>query len=195
MFNQRNTFNHDENRTALSAEEIKAAVRQAIDGSTSAFGNLYRHLVARIYRYVLLQTRNSMNAEDITEDVFVKAFHSIQSCRGREDTFSAWLYRIAHNATIDHFRAEKRQQTLYHGLPAGEPIAREDSHVILEYNDTVRAISELPPQYRQLLLLKFVEGMDNEEIALVMGKSLGNLRVIQMRAIRELRRRYDEGTP
>jgi len=193
MFNQRNTFNHDNNRTALSAEEIKAAVRQAIDGSTTAFGNLYRHFVARIYRYVLLQTRNSMNAEDITEDVFVKAFHSIQSCRGREDTFSAWLYRIAHNATIDHFRAEKRQQTLNYGLPVGEPIARDDSHVILEYNDTVRAISDLPPQYRQLLLLKFVEGMDNEEIALVMGKSLGNLRVIQMRAIRELRRRYDEG--
>ena len=195
MFDSRNTYNHDEDRTALSAEEVRAAVRQSIDGSTTAFGNLYRHFVARVYRYVLLQTRNRMNAEDITEDVFVKAFQSIQKCRGREDTFSAWLYRIAHNATIDHFRAEKRQQTLNRSLPTGEPVAREDSDILLDYNDTLRAISDLPPHYRQLLLLKFVDGMDNAEIAQIMGKSAGNLRVMQMRAIRELRQRYDEGTP
>lgn len=194
MIDPRNTYNHDNNRTALSAGEIKTAVRQSIDGNNTAFGHLYRHFVARIYRYVLLQTRNSMNAEDITEDVFVKAFQSIKSCRGREDTFSAWLYRIAHNATIDHFRAEKRQQAMNRNLPAHEPIAREDNQIILEYKDTLRAIADLPAQYRQLLLLKFVDGMDNAEIALIMGKSVGNLRVIQMRAIRELRQRYDEGT-
>ena len=193
MFDYRNTFNHGEDRTALNADEIMAAVRQSIAGSTEAFGNLYRHFVVRIYRYVFLQIRNTMIAEDITEDVFVKAFRSIKSCQGREDTFSAWLYRIAHNSTIDHFRAEKRRQTFNHNLPSREPVAREDNDILLDYQDTLRAISDLPPQYRQLLVLKFVEGMGNEEIARIMGKSQGNLRVMQMRAIRELRRRYDEG--
>lgn len=193
MSETRNTYNHGEDRETLSADEVRVAVRQSIDGDTAAFGNLYRHFVVRIYRYVLLQIRNVMIAEDITEDVFVKAYNSIQSCRGREDTFSAWLYRIAHNCTIDHFRAEKRQQAMQRNLPSGEPVALENNEVLAEYNDTLRTISDLPPQYRQLLLLKFVEGMDNTDIARIMNKGVGNIRVLQMRAIRELRKRYDEG--
>jgi RNA polymerase sigma-70 factor (ECF subfamily) len=193
MSETRNTYNHGEDRETLSADEVRVAVRQSIDGDTAAFGNLYRHFVVRIYRYVLLQIRNVMIAEDITEDVFVKAYNSIQSCRGREDTFSAWLYRIAHNCTIDHFRAEKRQQAMQRNLPSGEPVALENNDILAEYNDTLRVISDLPPQYRQLLLLKFVEGMDNTDIARIMNKGVGNIRVLQMRAIRELRKRYDEG--
>ena len=193
MPEHRNTYNHGEDQSELSAEEIKAAVRRSITGSTEAFGSLYRHFVVRIYRYVFLQVKNTMLAEDITEDVFLKALNSINSCQGREETFSAWLYRIAHNRTIDHFRAEKRRQTLNRDMPPEEPVAQDNNALLAEYNDTLRVISGMPPNYRQILLLKFVEGMDNEEIARIMGKSPGNLRVMQMRAIRELRRRHDEG--
>jgi len=69
----------------------------AIEGDVEAFGILYNTFVNQIFRYVFYQINDRMKAEDITQEVFIKSWKSIQTCRGKEDTFSAWLYRIAHN--------------------------------------------------------------------------------------------------
>lgn len=164
-------------------------VRRAASGEVEAFGRLYSNHVERIYRYVFYQVRDKMTAEDITEEVFIKAWRAIDSCKGKEDTFSAWLYRIAHNCTIDALR--RRQKQLVTEI---EPIA-EVSHpqpeieTELKRQELLEAIAYLPQNQRQVITLKFIEGLDNQEIGQVMDKNQGAIRILQMRALATLRQR------
>ena len=86
---------------ALSMAEL---VERSAGGDYEAFGQIYAMQMARIYRYVLCQVQDKMTAEDITEDVFLKAWEAIKYLRGRDKTLLVWLYRIAHNKVADHHR-------------------------------------------------------------------------------------------
>ena len=81
-------------------------VDQAASGNFNAFGQLYEMFLDKIYRYAYYQVKDKMTAEDITETVFMKAWKRIATCKGHGATFSAWLYRIAHNQIVD--RLERR---------------------------------------------------------------------------------------
>lgn len=164
-------------------------VRKAAGGDVEAFGRLYSNHVERIYRYVFYQVRDKMTAEDITEETFIKAWKAIDSCKGREETFSSWLYRIAHNCTVDALRKRQKKLAIEMAPPAEISYSEQEIEAKLKRRELLEAIAYLPQNQRQVITLKFIEGLDNEEIGQVMGKNQGAIRVLQMRALATLRQR------
>ncbi len=164
-------------------------VKRAASGEVEAFGSLYSNHVERIYRYVFYQVRDKMTAEDITEDVFIKAWRAIGSCKGREDTFSSWLYRIAHNCTIDILRRRQKQLAIETRATIEVSHHQPEIETGLKRQELLEAIAYLPQNQKQVVTLKFIEDLDNQEIGQIMGKNQGAIRILQMRALASLRQR------
>lgn len=169
--------------------EVVNFVKRAGGGDLEAFGELYSIYLDKIYRYIFYQVRDKMTAEDITEEVFVKAWKAIKSCKGKEQTFSSWLYRIAHNHVIDYFRTRRQHLALEEAMPAAIGSPEQEAEEKLMQQELAEAISYLPPQQKQIIILKFIEGLDNQEIAQILRKRQGAIRVMQMRALMALRQR------
>jgi len=167
--------------------EINRLVDKAAGGDFEAFGNLYGIYLDRIYRYVRYQVKDSMTAEDITEEVFVKAWKAIRSCRGKGKTFSAWIYRIAHNHLINTLRTTKKCVSIETEdlTEFREPESAIDN--ILDGQELSELLTHLPQKQKQVIILKFIEGMNNREIGKIMNKSEGAIRLLQMRALTTLR--------
>jgi len=164
-------------------------VERAASGDIEAFGKLYTIRVEQIYRYVFYQVKDKMTAEDITEEVFIKAWRAIDSCKGREKTFSSWLYRIAHNCTIDTLRSRQKRLAMETEATADVSYSKQEAEVSLKRRELLEALARLPKNQKQVIILKFIEGLDNQEIGQVMNKNQGAIRVLQMRALATLRQR------
>jgi RNA polymerase sigma-70 factor (ECF subfamily) len=175
-----------------SASDLKVLVQQAAGGNFQAFGSLYSIYLDRIFRYVYYQVNDRMTAEDITEEVFVKAWKAMRSCRGKEDTFQSWLYRIAHNHMVDYLRDSGRVTSLEKDSQADVPDPYERIESGIEYMELLNAIASLPDTQRQVIVLKFIEGLDNREAGRVLGKNEGAIRIAQMRALASLRDKLGE---
>ncbi len=169
--------------------ESSTALKRAIDGDVEAYGALYSMYIDRIYRYVFLRLRDRMMAEDVTEEVFVKAWHSIKSCKGKEDTFCAWLYRIAHNHMIDTVRRNRREVSIEDLEFVDDADPARDAESAMEWRRILQAVSDLPETQRQVVTLKFLDGADNGEIGRITGKRQGAIRALQMRALDNLRQK------
>ena len=187
-----------ESRTASSHEnneqsEVMRLVDKAANGNFNAFGDLYSMYLDRIYRYVYYHVKDQMMAEDITEEVFVKAWKAIKSCKGRGRTFSSWIYRIAHNHMINSQRNNNRNISMgMESLTAVSDRRQEVENTADKYELT-ELLDELPLNQKQVIILKFLEGMSNSEIAKVMNKSEGAIRILQMRALSSLRQNITMG--
>ncbi|MFC2041162.1 RNA polymerase sigma factor [Chloroflexota bacterium] len=178
----------------LNQTENERLVERAAGGDSEAFGELYSIYLNRIYRYVFSQVKDKTAAEDITEDIFVKAWKAISSCKGKEQTFLPWLFRIAHNHIIDVLRKKQRELSL-----EMESVAEVGDHSLelgkkLEQQKLLSVIDCLPQNQRQVIILKFIEGLNNHEIGQVIHKNQGAIRVLQMRALATLRKRLKEDT-
>ena len=173
--------------------DIVTLVDKAAGGSFEAFGELYGIYLDRIYRYALYQVKDRMTAEDITEEVFVKAWKAIKSCKGKGNTFSAWIYRIAHNHIVNTFRDKQKCVSIdmENFVELNTPELTVETSV--DQQELMNVVSELPPNQRQVVILKFIEGMDNREIGQIMRKSEGAVRVLQMRALNSLREKLGGG--
>ena len=169
--------------------EIAKLVERADAGDFGAFGELYSVYLERIYRYVFYQVKDKMTAEDLTEDIFLKAWKAIKSYKGKGRSFSAWLYRIAHNHVIDYYRTRRQDATLEKQILVDTSNPEQEAEDKLMRQELIELISCLPSQQRQVIILKFIEGLDNSEIAQIMRKRQGAIRVLQMRALSALRRR------
>ena len=169
--------------------EVPRLVERAADGSFGAFGELYSIYLDQIYRYVFYQVRDKMTAEDLTEEIFLKAWEALGRYKQRSLAFSAWLYRVAHNHVIDYFRTRRQHLALEEAMPAAIGNPEQEAEEKLIQQELAEAISYLPPQQKQIIILKFIEGLDNEEIAQIMRKRQGAIRVMQMRALMALRQR------
>lgn len=169
--------------------EITGLVKQALNGDIEAYGKLYATYLDRIYRYVFYQVRDEMKAQDITQEVFIKAWKAIKSCGGKEQTFTPWLYRIAHNHTVDTFRKAHADLPLETANCNSTENIEQNAESSLEWHQVLKMVSGLPDQQRQIILLKFLEGYDNDEIERITGKRQGAIRAIQMRALTSLRQR------
>jgi RNA polymerase sigma-70 factor (ECF subfamily) len=172
--------------------EVISLVKKAAAGNIQAFGHLYKIYLDQIYRYVLYHVNDKMTAEDITEEVFLKAWKVIKSCRGREKTFSSWLYRIAHNHMVNVLRDNNRITYLSDDreVEITDPARQVESNI--EYQEMLKAIACLPENQKQVIILKFIEGLDNREISRIMGKNEGAVRITQMRALARLRKELGE---
>ena len=174
---------------AYDKTELSKLVEWAVDGNVEAFGELYSIYLDQIYRYVFYQVKDRMTAEDLTEEIFVKAWKALGRYKQKKSAFSAWLYRVARNHVIDYFRTRRQHQALAEEIPTAAASLEQEVEARLMQQELSEAISYLPFQQRQIIILKFIEGLENSEIAQIMGKREGAIRVMQMRALMALRQK------
>ena len=182
-----------ENPPGQGKTEVVMLVDEAASGSFNAFGQLYEMFLDRIYRYTYYQVKDRMTAEDITETVFMKAWKQIATCKGQGATFSAWLYRIAHNQVVDTLKANRNLSALdLDDIPDFDSpelaAGRQD-----ELEELAEMIAELPEGQKQVLILKFIEGLTNSEISHILNKSEQAVRILQMRALTRMREKIRGG--
>ena len=172
---------------------VKALVKKAVNGDVEAFGEIYSIYLDRIYRYVFYQVHNKVTAEDLTEEVFIKAWSGIARYKWKGLPFSAWLYRIAHNHVVDYFRTSRQHQSLDEEFLEDGNRTEEMVEKKQILRTLTQALSALPVQQRHIITLKFIEGFDNRKIERITGKSQGAIRVMQMRALALLRHKLTDG--
>jgi RNA polymerase sigma-70 factor, ECF subfamily len=154
-----------------------------------AFGELYDRHFLQIYKFVYSRVRDQSIAEDVTSDVFMKALRSIGRYQDTGRPISAWLYQIAINAVADRFRSARPlediddQRDLAAGGPALEQIAAQRD----ELRRIWAVVETLPKQQRVAMVLKFQEDMKIEDIAGVMGKSSGAVKLLIHRGVMKVR--------
>src|SRR3979490_1681173 len=161
-------------------EEDAALAVRASKGDPSAFGTLYDRHLSAVYRYVYYRVRDDAEAEDLTSEVFMKALRAIPRYEPRQ-AFLAWLYRIARNAVIDHVRRGGRQVSFEDALLHAEVHNAIDPDLeVLAGSDkpTPRpGLAKLTALEEGVLVLRFLEGYSTDEIAVLIGKREGTVRV------------------
>jgi RNA polymerase sigma-70 factor, ECF subfamily len=156
-----------------------------------AFGELYDRFVERVYRYLYFRTGSHPEAEDLTEQVFLKAWEAIGRYRWQGRPFLAWLYRLAHNTHIDHVRSQRPTTSLTNDqrpLELASTSASAELGRALDAEVIAGALAQLTPEQQQVIVMKFIDGLDNEQIAQCMDKREGAIRALQMRALMSMRR-------
>ena len=156
-----------------------------------AFGALYDRYFPQIYRFAYSRCRDQSVAEDVTQDVFFKALRNIQRYTYSGHPFSSWLYQIAVNAVADHYRGPVGKEVeLEEGasMPSNEPTVVDEVVRRDRSRRVWAAIDDLPPQQRTAMILKFSEDKKIEEIALIMRKSSGAVKLLLHRGVERLRR-------
>jgi RNA polymerase sigma-70 factor, ECF subfamily len=166
-------------------------VQRARQGDHEAFAQLYESHFNRIFRYVVLKIRNQTEAEDMTQQVFVRAYESIGSYQSQGIPFSAWLFRIAHNQMVDYVRKQSKKPTvsLDESLPIMDDSDLEhDVETKIEMEKVVLATKKLTKAQREVISLRFAGGLSIAEAAKTMRKSEGAIKALQHSAISALRR-------
>ena len=177
-------------------QEQQDLVRLAKQGAPEAFEQLYESHFDKIYRYIVLKVGNRADAEDITQQVFLNALESIGSYRWRGVPISSWLFRIAHNQVVDHFRRRSREQTLpldeSRSRSSFDPVALAERNLKVE--QLAAACTQLSEAQREVISLRFAGGLSVAETAQSMGKSEGAVKVMQHDALVKLRRILSPGS-
>jgi RNA polymerase sigma-70 factor (ECF subfamily) len=182
-------------RRAVSSESLRRLVDQAQQGDRSALEELYLLHFDRIYSYLHMSVGNRHDAEDLTTQTFLRMLESIKKFRWRSAPFSAWLFRIAHNLAMDHFRANKRWQP-EEEVPEPDPgegsAAEEEALESIGRRSMLELIENLSPEQQQVLTLKFVFNFSNGDAATILGKSEGAIKSLQHRALASLQRQLEK---
>ena len=169
-------------------------VKRAKEGDRGALAALYDEYQPRIYRYIAYRVGDATAADDLTAEVFVSMVKHINRYQERGRPFLAWLYTIAGNVAKMYYRREGKVE--FEPLPDEmidqEPNPAEIAQSRLTHERLMAAMPRLTEGQRQVILLKFIEGFDNSEIAAVMVKSEGAIRIMQHRALLALRRALAE---
>jgi RNA polymerase sigma-70 factor (ECF subfamily) len=169
---------------------VPDVIERARGGDRSAFADLYDTHVDAVYRYILYRVREPSDAEDLTSDVFTRAFANIHRYRWQGKSFLAWLYTIARNAVTDRRRRQRPTVDLENafGLAEDGPTAHEHA-VRGEEVDALRgAVKHLTTEQQEVLVLRFVENMSSRQVANMLGKNEGAIRALQFRALGRLRK-------
>jgi len=164
-------------------------VDRALSGDAEAFGDLYELYLDEIYRYIYYRVAEPAEAEDLTEMVFLKAWETLPESTEPMDDIRAWLYRVAHNLVIDRHRTQKQTVPLEETLTHGDHPTPEGAALNLDASrELALKIGQLKPVLQQVLLCRFVSDMSHAETARTMGLREGHVRVLQYRALKEIRR-------
>lgn len=171
-------------------QDEQSLVQRAQRHDEEAFAQLYEKYFDKIYRYVALKIGNRVEAEDMTQIVFINALRSISSYKWRGLPFSAWLFRIAHNQVVDYLRKKTRQSTL--SLNESLTASGDNPQQITEYKmnieQLVMATRELTPAQQEVVALRFAGELPIAQVARAMGKSDGAVKALQHSAIVALRK-------
>ena len=178
------------NATAQTAD-LRRLVEFAQQGDREALEALYLLHFERIYSYLHMSVGNRHDAEDLTTQTFLKMLEAIGRFRWRSAPFSAWLFRIAHNLAMDHFRATKRWQP-EEEVPEPEGAeassAEDEALQSIGRRSMLELIENLSHDQQQVLTLKFVFNFSNGEAATILGKTEGAVKSLQHRALTSLQK-------
>jgi RNA polymerase sigma-70 factor (ECF subfamily) len=180
-----------------SNENVRGLVERAQQGDRDALEELYLIHFDRIYGYLHMSVGNRHDAEDLTTQTFVKMLESIGRFKWQSAPFSAWLFRIAHNLAMDHFRARRRWQPEEevpepHG--SEEPSAEAVAMHSIGRQSMLEMIETLSPEQQQVLTLKFVFNFSNADVATILGKTEGAIKSLQHRALASLQKQVTQKT-
>ena len=181
----------------MTREQETAVIQAVLGGDVNAFEKLVKEYEKNVYNLALRMTGNSEDAADMSQETFIKAYNSITSFRG-DSKFSVWLYRIVSNVCLDFLRSRSRKQTV--SLSAenddGEDVEldiadeTQSPELLLDRSmtrDAVRrGLAALPPDHREILLLREIQGLSYEEIADVLGLEAGTVKSRIFRARKKL---------
>ncbi|NOY98941.1 MAG: sigma-70 family RNA polymerase sigma factor [Chloroflexi bacterium] len=171
--------------------EDATLIEQARTGSADAFGELYERYARVVFRFLYARLDGRLDAEDLTSEVFLRAWRALPRYRERGFRFSSFLLRIAHNVLVDHYRRVGRVSSLSrqdvnalqnHSTSAGEVAVRN-----LEQQELLQVLGRLRKNYQTVLSLRFLSELSPAETAKVMGCSEGSVRVMQHRALKALK--------
>jgi len=177
-----------------STEEVRELVARGQQGDRDALEELYLIHFDRIYSYLHVSVGNRHDAEDLTTQTFLKMLEKIGSFKWQSAPFSAWLFRIAHNLAMDHFRARRRWQPEEEvPEPPGdeEPSAELAAMQTIGRESMLKLIERLSPEQQQVLTLKFVFNLPNAEVAAILDKTEGAIKSLQHRALVSLQKQID----
>ncbi len=176
---------------------LEAQIIQEARTDPAAFAPLYEHYFERIYNYCLRRIGQPEEAEDLTSLIFTRVLTGLQGYRG--GSFAAWLFRIAHNAVVNHLRdrrprisLEAAAFVLIDELPRPGERALERLVQVEERQEIAKLIAALPEDQRELLALRVVGELSAKEVGAVLGKSEGAVRVALHRVVRHLRQSYQQ---
>ena len=189
---------------ATSSEESEeersrliALVELARKGDSDAFGMLYDHYQGSVYRFLFYRTRSSTLAEDLTSETFFRALRNMQNFRWQGKDFGAWLMTIARNLATDHFKAGRTRlemTTEDMGLHDDATEGPETAVLASLTNELLlKALTELPAEQKDCLIMRFLQGMSIAETADVLGRSEGAVKQLQLRGVRNLAKLMPEG--
>jgi len=179
----------NQNRSEGKKSDEAMLVQKAIGHDAEAFGRLYDMHVDRVYRHIYYRVGNEADAEDLTQQVFLKAWQAIDRYKKMASPFVAWLMTISHNLVVDFYRTKKDKayleaEVLANGSTSSPERATEAS---FEQQCLRRAILQLGGDEQRVVMLRFMEGFEFAEIASLLKKKEGNVRVILHRALVKLR--------
>lgn len=169
--------------------EVARLVQKAAAGDGVAFGQIYELYFEKIYRFIFFRVNHQETTEDLVSETFVRVWDKLGQINEVE-AFSGWLYQIARNLVIDYYRAKKPDIDL---LNLENTLEYEENVVDVvnlgfEQAQLLTNLKKLSPDQQVVIKLKFLDELENKEVAQILGKSEGAIRVIQHRAIAELKK-------
>jgi len=178
---------------ATSKDDLGAVIERAQQGDQCAFDAIFDRFAEPLFRYVYARCGDSTIAEEILGDLWVRVVERLGGFRlpptGCDQAFAAWLYRIAHNLVIDHYRRkEMRHVPLSPDISDRDPSPDERAISGDDRRELRAAIEQLTPDQREVVLLRFVEERSNAEVSALTGRSEGAVKVMQHRALCALAR-------
>ncbi len=163
-------------------------MRQAKSGDDEAFARLYDGYVERVYRYIYFRVSDDHATEDLVAQVFLNAWKNLDRYKIGTAPFIAWLYAIARNLVIDHYRSKRELVPLEEAVALPSDMESPDEQAQLHFDlEAMRdALQFLTGDQQQALILKYIAGLPNENIARIMNKQEGTIRGLQMRGLQIL---------
>jgi RNA polymerase sigma-70 factor (ECF subfamily) len=178
-------------------DRLIALVELARGGDTEAFGLLYDHYHPSVYRFLVHRTRSQALAEDLTSETFFRALRGMASFRWQGKDFGAWLMTIARNLCTDHYKAGRTrlEMTTEDMTPHDDATEGPEESVLASLTNEVllKALGALPPEQKDCLIMRFLQGMSIAETAQVLGRSDGAIKQLQLRGVRNLAKLMPEG--
>jgi len=176
----------------VETAQLKQEVRRAARGDEESAALLFDHYYPRLYRYALARLGASQDAEDVAAETFARVLRDLDRFRWRGAGFDAWLFRIAHNLVMDHFRRTRREAPDQDAMETEEMDLSTPETALLESELTYEVqemLVHLSPEQRDVIALRFAAGLDTNETATAMNKKVNAVRQLQFRALQTLRQR------
>lgn len=165
---------------------------RAGQGDSTALGHIYDAYAERIYYYLYRRVGDGPLAEDLTADVFLRVVESVGTARFCQGSLAPWLYRMAHNRLIDHYRRDRELPMLEDGPEAAANAPSAEENLEIDPGVLRSALRRLTPDQQQVIALKFMEDWSNAQVAEAMGRTEGAVESLQHRALAALRRTLEE---